>query len=321
MTLTESDLVDAYVFGYPLVYNIGSIESIGAKGLGSLPPSDSNEFAFATKLAGPDDPFVSVNNDTLYAVGRLDLSGGPVLLHVPDTAGAYYVLQFVDASTNNFASVGKRATGTGEGSFLVVGPGFAGDAPNGETIIHSPTDIAVIVGRLSVAGEADLPHVLELEPQFTLTPLGGNSPPAEIPQPDPGVPDALKFWEMLRLWSQAFAPSAADQAYLDRFAEAGITDTGSPYVGASPELTTLLTGALVAGKKRVEELSTSTGEPPVNGWLLGAHMFDYNRDSFELGTVPTAEWIIAEPEAAYRQRAIAARIGLWGNNGYEAIYP
>jgi Protein of unknown function (DUF1254) len=35
----------------------------------------------------------------------------PVRLDVPDTAGRYYVLQFVDAWTNNFAYVGHRATG------------------------------------------------------------------------------------------------------------------------------------------------------------------------------------------------------------------
>jgi hypothetical protein len=35
-----------------------------------------------------------------------------VLLRVPGTAGRYYVLQFVDAWTDNFAYVGRRATGT-----------------------------------------------------------------------------------------------------------------------------------------------------------------------------------------------------------------
>ena len=51
-------------------------------------------------------------NDTIYSIAQIDVSGGPVLLRVPDTAGRYYVLQFVDAWTNNFAYVGRRATGT-----------------------------------------------------------------------------------------------------------------------------------------------------------------------------------------------------------------
>src|SRR6185503_11562321 len=38
----------------------------------------------------------------------------------PDTAGRYYVLQFVDAWTNYFAYVGRRATGTEVGTFLLI---------------------------------------------------------------------------------------------------------------------------------------------------------------------------------------------------------
>ena len=67
---------------------------------------------------------MSINNDTIYSIAQVDVSGGPVLLRVPDTAGRYYVLQFVDAWTNNFAYVGRRATGTAAGSFLLVPPGW-----------------------------------------------------------------------------------------------------------------------------------------------------------------------------------------------------
>jgi hypothetical protein len=43
------------------------------------------------------------------------VSGGPVALHAPDTGIRYYVLQFVDAWSNNFAYIGRRATGTAAG--------------------------------------------------------------------------------------------------------------------------------------------------------------------------------------------------------------
>jgi hypothetical protein len=69
-------------------------------------------------LAGPETRFVSINNDTVYSISSEDTSGGTVRLDVPDSAGHYYVLQFVDAWTNNFAYLGHRATGTAEGSFL-----------------------------------------------------------------------------------------------------------------------------------------------------------------------------------------------------------
>ena len=78
----------------------------GKADMGMIAPVPFNSFSHASRLAGPDDRFVSINNDTIYSIAQVDVSGGPVLLRVPDTAGRYYVLQFVDAWTNNFAYVG-----------------------------------------------------------------------------------------------------------------------------------------------------------------------------------------------------------------------
>ena len=111
---------------------------------------------------------MTINNDTIYSMAQLDLSAGPVRLHVPDTAGRYYVLQFVDAWTNNFAYVGHRATGTSAGDFLIVAPGWSGTVADGVTVIHSPTRVASIVGRWACAGEADLPAVYALQDATTL---------------------------------------------------------------------------------------------------------------------------------------------------------
>ena len=57
---------------------------------------------------------------------------------------------------------------------------------------------------------------------------------------------------------------------------------------------------------------------PVNGWTSALHSFDYNTTAFEVGTIDSPEWQIADPESATITRAVAAMGGLWGNNGYEA---
>ncbi|MDQ2660975.1 MAG: DUF1254 domain-containing protein [Actinomycetota bacterium] len=320
MDSRERQLVEAYVFGYPLVYDISSVASIAANGMGALPAAPFNTFAHATKLATPAEPFVSVNNDTVYAIAQLDLSGGPLLLHVPDTDGAYYVLQFVDAWTNNFAYVGRRATGTAEGTFLIVPPGWSGEAPDGVRVIEAPTDIATIVGRLAVDGDDDLPRVHALQPQFTLTPMEGNGPLRGIPQPAPEIPELLRFWEMLRLWSQAFPPSEADVAYLHRFADTGLTDPGNPYGMVARDFEEHLAHAFAEGRSRVEEISKPDASAAVNGWLALPHGFDYNVDHLGLGTIDSPEWKIADRQESYVVRARSARNGLWGNHGYEAYY-
>ena len=61
--------------------------------------------------------------------------------------------------------------------------------------------------------------------------------------------------------------------------------------------------------------------PVVNGWTLTFHMFDYNLDHLGPGTIDDPAWTIADRDASYLARALAARGGLWGNHGYEAAYP
>ncbi len=101
---------DAYVYGYPLVAGLHEVARFTTTGLGAQPQADFNKFSLATTLAGPADTFVTITNDTLSSTGNIDLSGGPVLLHAPDTGGTYYVVHFIDAWTNNFTHVGRRAT-------------------------------------------------------------------------------------------------------------------------------------------------------------------------------------------------------------------
>ena len=150
---------DGFLFGFPLVFNLDQVGRYVSTGVGANPAAPFNQFSHARQLAGPRDTFVTINNDTLYSMAQLDLSVGPVRLHVPDTDGRYYVLQFVDAWTNNFAYVGHRATGTAAGDFLLVPPGWTGDAPADATVIRVPTRVASIVGRWACAGDDDLPVV------------------------------------------------------------------------------------------------------------------------------------------------------------------
>jgi hypothetical protein len=128
----------AWIYGYPLVVNLEQITRYVTTGVGANPPTDWNVFSHAGQLATPADTFVTINNDTIYSMGPIDLSVGPVRLDVPDTAGAYYVLQFIDAWTNNFAYVGKRATGTAAGSYLLTPPGWDGDVPEVMVQIRFP---------------------------------------------------------------------------------------------------------------------------------------------------------------------------------------
>ncbi|MEW1690835.1 DUF1254 domain-containing protein [Streptomyces sp. NPDC091265] len=319
---------EAYVYGYPLVFDLMMVETCLHKGFGSMAPAPFNHFTHSDRLADADAHFVSVNNDTVYSIAQLDLSGGPVRLHVPDTGGAYYVMQFVDAWSNNFAYVGRRATGTEAGDWLVVPPGWAGTVPGDvRGVIDAPTSVVTIVGRNACDGPDDLAQrVRPLQEQLTLTHLEPGEHRTGLPAPDAGVPEELRFFEQLRVWMADFPPSAADRAYQDRFQPLGLLEEGpSPYVPAGAALVRALTEGLALGKERVEAASrpgAGDGTPGGSGggWSMNPHLFDYNLDWFGVGTLDSSEWKSADREASYLARAVAARVGLWGNHGYEAVY-
>ncbi|MEW1922000.1 DUF1254 domain-containing protein [Streptomyces sp. NPDC088360] len=314
---------EAYIYGYPMVLNLDEVDRFSRKGMGSVAPAPFNEFSHASKLAGPDDPFVTVNNDTVYSVAQLDLSGGALLLTVPDTDGRYYVLQFVDAWTNNFAYVGRRATGTGAASYLLTPPGWDEDVPLGATRISVPTEVASIVGRWACAGPDDVAAVRELQEDTLLEPYWTASGEAHGLPTHTYIPDEepeLLFYEKLRARMAAFPPAPADLTYQQRFAPLGLLDVTSPYAQPRPELAEALRAGFAAGKEKVEHESTHGGRAEQNGWKLTYHAFDYNADHFEVGTLKDPQWIYTDRELGRMVRATSARTALWGNHGYEAAY-
>jgi hypothetical protein len=128
--------------------------------------------ASASKLAT-----TGVNRDTLLTVGWLDLSKGPLVLHVPDMNDRYYSVQFTDPLKNtNFAYVGTRTTGTQAGDYLVSGPGWKGQIPSDMMQISSPNNSVLVAGRVFVESDSDLSTAYDLSKQIHLTPLSGSQP-------------------------------------------------------------------------------------------------------------------------------------------------
>ncbi|HST03675.1 MAG TPA: DUF1254 domain-containing protein [Chloroflexia bacterium] len=113
---------------------------------------------------------VGVNHDTLPTVGWLDLSNGPQVLHVPDMSNRYYSVQFTNPSKNTtFAYVGTRTTGTAAGDYLVSGPGWKGVMPQGMAQISAPNNSVLVLGRVLVYNDQDLPTAYGLAKQIQLS--------------------------------------------------------------------------------------------------------------------------------------------------------
>lgn len=318
MTDLDTLATESYLYGFPLVFNLEQVIRYTTTGVGANPQAPFNTFSHARTLASAADTFVSINNDTVYSIASLDLGVGPVRLSVPAT-DRYYVLQFVDAWTDNFAYVGTRGTGDEAGEFLIVPPGWSGDAA-GLTVVHAPTRVMSIVGRWSCSGVDDLPAVHALQDATTLTPLDPDAVATGIPAVEPQGDDVLDFWEKYRVWSQAFAPASRDEALQASFAALDLT-SDAPVGRRNEEQHAALRTGFQAGAGVITKAmaGAATGAKP-GAWSNTLHVFDYNLDFFEVGTKDDAAWKIADPKVRIVERAVAARAGLWGNHGYEAAY-
>ena len=144
---------------------------------------------------------------------------------------------------------------------------------------------------------------------MALTQLDRNATPAGIPEPAVHMPDDMRFLDQLRTWAQAFPAAPDDLEYAKRFDVLHDADEDT------------LRAGIERGREQLETtLAHGGGAAPHGGWLMNPHVFDYNNDYFEIGTLSDAQWRIADRRQAALVRTLAARGGLWGNHGYEALY-
>jgi hypothetical protein len=155
----------AVLWGYPLVLTGRYVQ------LAQKPGFEFNQFYLDSKLATPSLKVAGPNIDTIYGFAWIDLSKEPVILDVPDTQDRYYSIQLLDAYENTFAYVGRRATGTRAGTFVLTAPGWKGQTPKGATLIASPTTLVFALTRTLVRSEQDAAVASQLQQHYTLAPL------------------------------------------------------------------------------------------------------------------------------------------------------
>jgi len=148
---------EAALYLYPLVMmDVTRLQAINTPADAKPGHGPANEFHHMR--AYPDAEFRAVvrpNFDTLYSSAWLDLTAGPVVVHAPDTADRYFMLPMLDMWTDVFANPGKRTTGTNAQDFVVTGPRYAGELPDGLPVITAPTPYVWIIGRTQTNGPAD----------------------------------------------------------------------------------------------------------------------------------------------------------------------
>ena len=162
-----------FVYLWPTITYSAYRRAILRHGLGGDPVPVNTLYAVPARVsAGASNASLlgTGTSELIYIGGWLDLAKGPRTLHVPDMGGRYYSIQLTDPSTGtNFAYVGKRTTGTAAGDYIISGPGSKGPESPGVKSIASPNNSVLVVGRVLVERDEDLPAAYGLAKQVQLT--------------------------------------------------------------------------------------------------------------------------------------------------------
>ena len=303
---------EAYVYLYPMVtMEISRQQAINQEAdvrPGFGPP---NRFHHMRTFPAADfRAVVRPNFDTLYSSAWLDLTLGPVQLHAPDTDDRYYMLPILDMWTDVFASIGKRSTGTGAQDYVIVGPGYSGELPQGLPVIHAPTPYAWVIGRIQTNGPADYPAVAMVQDGLALTPLvAGPEHVIDVNQDITTEPlvlvntmSAVDFFSYASKALMTVPPHRTDFSILARIAQLGIVP-GQPFRATAfddAQLAEIQSGASAA----LDQIKASVPEVgrKANGWMVARDTIGvYGND--------------------YLIRACVALAGLGANPPEDAIYP
>jgi hypothetical protein len=305
---------EAYIYAFPML--MGYRFAFASFLMPGLPSYRGPVNAIHGKAATFDHTFkdvVTPNADTPYSLGLLDLRAEPVVLQVPSITDRYYVFQFVDLFGTNPHFIGSRATGSGAGTYLIVGPGWqgeAGDEFNG--VLPFDTDLAFMLGRTQLLSADDVPALAEVMASYKLQTLsafrgqdGPEIPPTQWPiWNDEASRDErfIGYLNVLLSFCQPIHPSEAD--LMARFAKIGI-GPGLPFDADALDdevRDSILAG--IASAREAVPASLSTMLHKVNGWTTS--------DVFG-----AREWYAGN----FLLRAVAAMAGWGGNDVIEAMYP
>nr|WP_244521377.1 DUF1254 domain-containing protein [Bauldia litoralis] len=304
---------EGYLYGLPIVMNYAIMYDYAVDRNSGQFKAPFNEINNEARVyTYKDTTIVSPNSDTPYSVAWLDLRAEPIVLSVPAVeTDRYYSVQLIDGNTYNYGYIGSRATGNDAGDYMVVGPAWKGETPDGiKKVFQSGTQFSLAIYRTQLFGPDDMPNVEKVQAGYkvsTLSEYQGKPAPAAAPAIDfPKVDKDLiqtNFFAYLDFALQ-FAPATPVEADMRaRLARIGVGP------GKSFEFKDLPTGhkAEIAEGMRDGEakLKEYLGEKlfKANGWSVS----DLWGDASFVG----GDWI---------KRAAGASAGIYGNDAAEAVY-
>ncbi|AML52855.1 DUF1254 domain-containing protein [Falsihalocynthiibacter arcticus] len=307
---------DAYIYGYPVVDSYRVQYAFFADKNDPAFKAPWNELKNISRVYTPADTTIQTpNSDTPYSYVGMDLRTEPLVFTVPAMEkDRYFSVQMIDAYTFNFDYIGSRATGNDGGVFVVAGPNWKGEMPEGvDKVFHSETEFGMAQYRTQLIDPADIDNVIKIQSEYKVEPLStflGQPAPTAAPVIDFIKPltkaeeeTSLAFFDILN-FNLNYAPTVPSEVELmARFAK----------IGVGP-----------GQKFDADSLSPETKTAIQNGMADGmAEFVEFNKQKIDTGEVTSGDLFGTRAflKNNYLYRMAAAILGIYGNTKQEAMYP
>ena len=305
---------EGLIYGLPIVMNYAVMYEYAVdRNSGQFKAPFNEIFNEHRVFTYKDTAVITPNSDTPYSMLFMDLRAEPLVLSVPAVEKErYYSVMLVDGNTFNYGYIGSRATGNDAGDYLVVGPDWQGETPAGiKKVFRSSTQFSAAAYRTQLFNPDDMPNVVKIQSGYKVQPLS-----SYLHQPAPSAPPAINFpkvnkelvkknfFEYLDFALQFAPPGPEEKEIRARLARLGI-GPGKSFDFKDLSLKHKLEVGLgmKEGEKKVGEKVAALGKK-INGWVVASAFGD--RDFYQ------GDWLL---------RAAAAKMGIYGNDAVEAMYP
>ncbi|MBY3226198.1 DUF1254 domain-containing protein [Rhizobium laguerreae] len=305
---------EGFVYGLPLVMNYAVMNEFAVDRNSGQFKAPFNEINNMHQVASPaDTAVITPNSDTPYSILWLDLRAEPMVISVPTVEkDRYYSVQLIDGNTYNFGYIGSRATGSEPGSYLVVGPDWKGEKPDGiKQVFTSSTPFVFANFRTQLINAEDMANVEKVQAGYKAQPLSAFLKQPALPAAPtieflPATTAGIKknFFEYLDVALRFVPETSRDKDIRAKLARIGI---GPGKTFEFKDLPLEHKAELLVGMKQGDDKIDkwlASGNKPINGWNVSSLLGD---EAFFNG-----DWLM---------RSGAAKAGLYGNDAAEAMYP
>jgi len=325
LTPTEAREIakEAYIYGFPMVVHYKSMYLYAIDENSTDFKGPFNQLACVARLFTPDDKaVVTPNADTPYCMFWVDIRQEPCVFTLPEMEpDRFYHFQLIDLYTHNFAYLGTLTTGNSGGKYLIAESSWKGKTPEGiDQLIRCETGMFFVVVRTQMMDASDLDNVKRIQGEYQLEMLSsylGKEAPDELSE------------SAFPVWNEGDQFTAASFIYLDvmlsltdpvseeielrkRLARLGIGQgDGFDLKRFDEDIQEAIEAGVQDGFKEMEGfISANSSDPLFSAKIFGTREFLMKSalENYQL-------------KDFYLLRAIAAHRDLYGNSGFEALYP